>query len=1525
MNIALRPATLEVLHAFRQRRQKLLICRAALVLGTVALMVFLVIAIMDRARLMPETLRPWLSLAAYAGASVLAWRVAWRFMAEARELIGAARLLETAVPAMRERVLAAVELAEGHGTESADFRERLQVEVAAEIQTISLSSALPLRSIKPWALGFVGACLLTIALAFIPQLHLPGFLARAALPFANFARPATVQIVIVAPTPAGTLVPFASELEVVVDIIGPRPDRVQIESQSGAAAKSRLSEMRLSTGNQFQSLLAIGQTDLRYRILAADAISPWFTLSARARPRILEFAQTLVPPAYSGLPETQAKSDQGDLEALEGSTVKLTLKPNQKIAKSALLINPDHADHPEAVPAEITADGSVVTTLTVKPEIESWQIALTAAETGFNNDESTPWQVITIPDLPPVVDLTEPLEQLELLADEAVRLSGFASDDVGLLKVEMGHALNAGIFTYREISGKTGKEAPIQTLLPLAPLQVKPGDTVMIKLVATDLKNQRTETQPIRVIILEQTVSPEQRQWAAQTRRFAAQAESLSDATKDMRKAIEQVRKTEKNAAKNPQAEQDAKSAQVRAKTDLEKVTAKADDLWKSLQDSARAAPTQLDAMETQLLGERLAHMRSVALKDMKEALTGDLDQTDFLKRDASDAQSDADSLASAARAFAAEDNARLVAQQAQQLSRQEALLTEQALPANRDAAQRPKWQEQQRASMAANDHLLKEMETLKPLIDSRQQNQIKDFQKQITEASTDLEASLDKRDQAKSPEHLYGAASNLQQRLARAAEAARAIAQAAATKSNQLREQIARHENPAIVALQEAKSALNQVISEANSKDPKKREREDKEGLKAPEKAAKELASAAKQLEEQAAVREQNASTNDQAALDINRASRAAQKLATDVTAMQTLEAKAEIQQKAEQLSDVVRALEADALAQTAVKAIEEAAFNSDPNQAATPTQPADQARAAAEALKQLPESLRRMKPQNPTIAASAQQAADQSRNAAEQLQQLAQQSATQAPGQILNQEPAQQAVEQARQKVAEVAEKMAAQTEAARQSLAQLTPQVSDMMKAVAQDLKITQQQTQAAAAEASAEKPVAEVAEKAAALETAAAENTEKMASLQAALRQEANAADLQKDQQRQLSRTADTALAQMQQKAPEIAQNLKQAAQAQTSQPQAQNLQQAAKAQQQTAEALDQLAQNMAKAEQGQELTEQELAEAQKMEQDLGVKEPLDEAYERAQQLAQMAQDAQQDPGKVLAELEKELPKNPSMQKALAEISKQTAQSSEQAVTAEAQQPSNIGMAADKAANDLARVARHQQRLGQEEAAQQTAQASNQLQQQAQAAKGRPGQPQKPVGNEAQAAATQAAKAAEATAAVTPPVMSAHPLAQVQAAMLAQALDQLDATLHPQQGNQPQQGGQQQQQAQQGQQSAQKSLDQAQQSQQQQMADQRNQGQTPGSQQPGQQQMAQNQPKPGQPSQPQGSAQTEGGDLKALLKDGVLGTEMILVNGDWGHLPSKMAEDLSEATRTEAAPEYRAAIESYYKAIATKAKK
>ena len=44
-----------------------------------------------------------------------------------------------------------------------------------------------------------------------------------------------------------------------------------------------------------------------------------------------------------------------------------------------------------------------------------------------------------------------------------------------------------------------------------------------------------------------------------------------------------------------------------------------------------------------------------------------------------------------------------------------------------------------------------------------------------------------------------------------------------------------------------------------------------------------------------------------------------------------------------------------------------------------------------------------------------------------------------------------------------------------------------------------------------------------------------------------------------------------------------------------------------------------------------------------------------------------------------------------------------------------------------------------------------------------------------------------------------------------------------------------------------------------------------------------------------------------------------------NGDWGHLPKKIAEQLSQGQREGVAGEYRNQVETYYRVIAERAKK
>lgn len=1539
MNLALRPATLAALNAFRARRGRLLHWQALLILLFVAAAALAVVALLDRARLLPDSVRPWLSLSVYAAAAVTAWRLAWSRLGAARADTDAARLIEEAAPALHERLLAAVELSQTGAAASAtlpdspEFRARLQDEVASEVQSVRWSHALPFATLAPWFRRLAFTALIFTALAVTPSLHFPGFLARAALPFAPLERPASVAIVIINPAPADTLAPFVSEVEITVDVSGELGTQPVLLEFGEMGAPTRRLEMAHLQGTRFEQKLPVGQNDLRYRIAAADGLTAWHVLSARARPAIETFVKTLTPPAYTGLPAITLTETNGDIEALEGSSLQLSLKTNQPIAKASLSLNPTDPTPPPAPELTIASPAELQTSFEITPSLHSWQTRLAAAETQFTNDEAHPWRITPITDAPPTVALTEPADFLSLLPDESLRVIGLASDDVGLKSATLRTAINAGKPTDIPLTlAPATREQPLNHLLALAPLQLKGGDSLLVQFTVTDLKGQTAESPPVRVVIQEQTVDPKLRAWSEAQQRLAATAAELETQSRELREAASKVKKDAALAQKGkPANDPDGQLARLKAALDASKQTA--DDLWTQVQNAARTAPDKLATEEARILGERIARVRQASLPQLTAAAQEPIESTEPLKRAANDAAAAADTLLKAASLFAAEASAQVAARAAEHLKRQEANLVQTALPANRDTDQRPRWQEQQRAAIATTQALDKDLQTLQEINPDRGQSRaIEQVRKELTETTHDLRDSLDTPEQKKSPEHLYGAADNLRNRLQKAADQSRSIAETTAQKAAQLREQLNRQDNPALAALDEAKSALQEAAKQAA--EPPKKQRPTKDGLTADQRAQQKLAEAARQLQDQADLKAQIPDpTESAAALDANRLSRAADQLSRDAkeSAADPTEkaapALAEAAQKASDLAQAARTLQAEARLQTAAQTLAQAA--SEPTPAKTDAQQlartAADIQAASESLRAAAEPLRKNKDtQEP--ANLAQQAADQSRAAAQQQTDQARQSAQnpehspQAPAQTA---PAADLAQRA-------AESLAPQADAARQTLDQLTPAVSDMMRQLAQDLKTSQQDTQTAADAAKAEKPVAEVAQQAQELQPQTTENAQRMEALQSALRQEANQADLAQAQQRQMARSADVALEQMRQKAPQIAGNLKQAAQASQSQPQAQALQTAADSQQQTAQALDALAQNFEQMENGETLTPEQLAAMNQMEQDLGVQQQLDEAYQRAEALAKLEETAKENPAAALALLEKELAANATMRKALANLGRDTAQTSEAQLATQANQPAFLGTAAEEAAHQLQRVARHENRLQQDPAGQAITAAAQELQKTAQDTKTNPGNATPQKSQAATQAAQKASEAATTAAATTLPAPGATLGEQIQSTALAQALDQLDQTLNPMssspgqqqpgQEGQAQQGQQQQQQQQQNQQAAQQNLADAQQSQQQSMAQSRNQGQVPGSQQ-SQQNMAQKDAPPSQNSE----QSNEGGNFQTVVKEGELGGQIIMVAGDWGHLPARTAEGLTEATRQDAPPEYRAAIENYYKAISTQSRK
>ncbi|WP_265596029.1 hypothetical protein [Verrucomicrobium sp. BvORR106] len=1540
MNTTLRPATVDALASFRERRTRLLMMKAGIAAALVLLVLLLLVALLDRATFMPDSLRHGLSYAGYGVALISAWWLGMRFVREARGLFGAARLLEVADRRMHEKLLSAVELSR-ESTEnlpdSPEFRSQLQEDVAGELKDFQAEKILPTSLLLPWFKGLILLFVVIVALSFVPELHLAGFMARAALPFANLSRPSSTKVKIVTPVKADVVVPLASSVPLAVEITGKMPKRILVETRIGDAKTSKM-ELTHNGGSRYEGTVGIGQESVEYRIIAGDAMTAWHTFHARPRPRILEFTKTIIPPAYSGLQEQKLVEDHGDLTALEGSTVKLSMKANQPLEKTAAYLQPTGTilpvtqETPSMLALNVPFDG----------KSDAWQIALTARATGFTNDEASPWRVKTVVDQAPSVGITQPQEQIETRSDDTVELVGLADDDIGLAKVSVAHAINGADWKETIVQEKAGKRLDIHTAIKLAPLPVKPGDSVIVKFVAVDLKGQKAESYPVRLLIVEDKLNLAQRELAAEQRRLAASAKALAEEVRDLRKESEKVRAFDKKQRKNDEQEQQAEAALAKMKQHLAAVNERSEELWNKLKETAQKADNPLKAMELNLAGQRLAELRGQHLKELQEqSQAEDMDERQ-LKDAANQLSNDAETVSQALEAFAAADSAKAVREAMEHLAPQQTKLAEKAIDANRNPEERGKWQEQQRAALAAAASAKKDLEDLKSAIQDHRKRDVNQHIENFDKKMPAVQNSLDTAKQHQAPEYLYGQAHELRNAANQARDASRWFADETSQKAQEMRERLLRDQNPALAAVDQARDQMSRA---ANEKKEQK-----KQGEPSKDQAADRLEAAARQFKDQSELREQNHQTNNQAALDKNRMGRALQNLAEELRRTESPEQIKAVSDKARQLVESARALESDAMAQDAAASLQQAKESALAQQAPEEQLPA--AQAAANQLRQLPDTLRRAQSNN-EAASAAQEAAnnaqwqrDETQN---QLRQLADQKQNgQQPQPVPPQQNrALEANAKAEAKLAEAINQFAPKVAAAREQVDAMTPKLSELAKNTADSLQRSQEQTQQTAQAAENNQPAEQTAQQANALMPQAKEDAQKLADLQAALRQEANAADMQKEADRQMARAADVGMAQIRQQTPQIAQNLQQAAQAQQApQQQAQALKNAAQAQKQTAQALDQLAQNLQKMEQGQALPEDALAAQQAVEEALGIKQPLDESYQEAQQIAKIMEQAQQDPKKALAALEQELQKNPQMKRALGELAEKTAQESQSNLELAQSQPQMAPLATSMGAHDLARVARHQERLQKEPAAKKVAQASEQIKKLADAVKKDPSQMTPQAAEQASKAGQEAQQAAAETASSqaesTPAPNSFSEAAK--GSMLAQALDELDQAVNPmeggaqqpqpeaqqgqassqqpgqQPGQQPQQGqGQNPQQN--AQQNAQQSLAQANQAQAQQMAQARAQGMVPGQKPPASPQQASQTAKgPNQEPAPDATGNMTQGQANLVVP--VLGATQA---GDWGHLPTRMAKDLSEASRQEPSPEYRAAIESYYKAIAEKAKK
>lgn len=516
MNTELDPIITRKLDDFRLRRRNLILLRG-LCSGVLSFLgTFVLIALIDYLTegRMSGDLRSGLSFIGYFLVIALLWKTCVGPLLQLPSSKKLARLLEQSSPDLREDLLSAVELGISNqsSTDSEIFRKLVQRQASTKASKIDIKNVLPLGTLKYWLRGTAGLIALTIALMQIPDFgsDFKLLMQRAIMPGSNLPPVSYYDVRILSPDENVTRTPSNEPLRFVTLIKPKKADKTFKEITLETKTKKENKDVTLSkrSPEKFFVDYNVGNEAFEYRILVDQAPqTEWRKMDVGARPFIKSFKKTFEFPEYSELKSIETIDDHGDLEAWEGTTVKLSLIANRPLKSGKLEFQ--WVEKPgELRQLEPDTEKNILPTSIRMTHPGSYRVKnLIDEQLGWEGKPSSNFQITVKPDLAPLVQWVEPTERKLLVApSDLLSFSALAQDDLGLARVEYLIKKNQGkweAFTIPNMLDTRGKNSvAINFNLDLLLHKFKPGTQALLKLRARDLKGTNSETETIELSVI---------------------------------------------------------------------------------------------------------------------------------------------------------------------------------------------------------------------------------------------------------------------------------------------------------------------------------------------------------------------------------------------------------------------------------------------------------------------------------------------------------------------------------------------------------------------------------------------------------------------------------------------------------------------------------------------------------------------------------------------------------------------------------------------------------------------------------------------------------------------------------------------------------------------------------------------------------------------------------------------------------------------------------------------------------------
>jgi DNA repair exonuclease SbcCD ATPase subunit len=254
----------------------------------------------------------------------------------------------------------------------------------------------------------------------------------------NFA-PAPKFIFIIQPGNAN--VTKDDNITILIKTIGDGPREINFFTKSEEQTEYITKNLIADSLGYFRYESSSVKNSFEYFASADKITSETYKISVVNRPIISNFEVTIIPPAYSHLPE-QIQKDNGNISALPGSKIKMNLNSSLELLKAFLIFSDSTIKDMDVRSAKANTE------FQVKKEI-NYRMQITDIQ---NNTNLNPIEYFIKPliDEPPSIEMISPNQNIKLSTNNRISLAAKIKDDYGFSKLNLNYRLSAS--KYRKVS-----------------------------------------------------------------------------------------------------------------------------------------------------------------------------------------------------------------------------------------------------------------------------------------------------------------------------------------------------------------------------------------------------------------------------------------------------------------------------------------------------------------------------------------------------------------------------------------------------------------------------------------------------------------------------------------------------------------------------------------------------------------------------------------------------------------------------------------------------------------------------------------------------------------------------------------------------------------------------------------------------------------------------------------------------------------------------------------------------------------